>query len=126
MRARLSKTLITALLAPILLLSAGAQGRLFMRCDSPLRVSCCCPADAATAPASATVKAASPQCCDELAVPTVPAQTRESTQAVASPPLAASAITVVDFTPPTCAVRVPRLDPPPAPPIALVNCALLI
>src|SRR5919108_2794543 len=121
MRARLYRTVVAALLSPALLVSAGAQGLSLMLCGSAVRVSCCCPAEAPN-PSPTTIGKAASECCDKLAVPTVPAQTHDSVPVIASPPSMVVATAGLGLTPATSPVlHAPHLDPPPTPSLVLVN-----
>ena len=126
MRAHLNSKLIAALLAPALLASGAAQGLLFMRCGSAVRMSCCCPKEAPAA-GSSSVTPGAWQSCGKLAVPSVPAQNVERVPPILSAPILFALGPSNGVLPLVEPVRqVPRLDPSPGPSPLQTGCALLI
>jgi hypothetical protein len=127
MRSRRLTKLIAVLLAPLVLVIGAAQGLLFVRCGSAVRMACCCPNDEATSEAPSM--APSQQCCSRLSIPTVPAQiTNSVVSAVPAPALIApiAPMATVDLVVERIRPRAPNLDPPPIPSRVLANCAFLI
>jgi hypothetical protein len=125
MRARFHNKLIAALLAPAFLTAGAAQGLPFMRCGSLVRMSCCCPENAA--PASA-FSLGVPRRCDKLVVPAAPSQNVErATPTVPAPVLFAVLGSSASRESASERLRrAQRPDRPPGPSPVLANCALLI
>lgn len=127
MRLRLHSKLIAALLAPVLIASGAAQGMMLVRCGPAVRISCCCLTG--EVPSSPTIASAKAQCCDTLAIPSVPT-TVATDRVVTTPPLP---ILVAALEEGTTLVHilerlrhVPRLVPSLGRSPILANCALLI
>lgn len=130
MRGSLHSKLIAALVASALLASGAAQGLLFSRCGSTLRMSCCCPKEAPPAPSSTLTQSARQSCGKKIDAPSAPAQNVERVVPIVSAPILVAALGTFTGVGPVVVVehlqQVPRLDPPPGLSPVLANCALLI
>ena len=126
MRRRLHTAVLSALLAPVMLLAVVTQGLTLVRCGSTVRIaSCCCPDEASAGHLPAMVEAGSG--CDHFAVPAAAPRLEQRTLHLSAP----VAVAIVNLPASVLAVVSASLPPPqpdarPWRSVVLANRALLI
>ncbi len=125
MRTNVHSRIVAALLAPVLLLAAGAQSMLFMRCAQDVHA--CCRPKAQAQPTVARQLPTAIDCCAKVeADSSVPPRAGEAV-AVSTPSLVA--LPVAAPQPVMLIARAaepPRLQAPPGRSLVISHCSLLI